>query len=590
MSAARVNLQRPNIGVAVALSAMMLSACGGGGGSASPTSTSPPPPPPPPPPPVSGQVTISGDVTFESVPHRPAPNYSLDFDAAFDKAARGVLVEALSSSGSVLDTDVTDATGGYDVQVDQNTDVRIRVTAQLIETGLPSWDIRVVDNTNGFASYSMEGSLTSSGTANSIRDLSAPTGWNGSAFVGERAAGPFAILDGMYDAVQLILSAENTQQFEPLQIYWSVDNIPSDEVDVEAGELTSSFYTRFSGTPTIAILGDATSDADEFDTHVITHEFGHYVEDTISRSDSIGGAHSLFDRLDARVAFGEGFGNAFAGMALNDPTYRDDFGTGPNDAFGFSVDVNNFTGSLPRGWFNEASIQAILWDLFDASNDGVDVISGGFQPIYDVLSDGDYTNQPDFTTIYGFISDFRAGTSFDDQDIDALLTQQQIFGSGPQGTGESNSGGIGDTLPVYKSLTVGGPAVEVCSRDNNGVSVFGDPQTALGNKHGVRNYLALELPSGGSYTFRMDRTSGAGTRDPDFRVWNEGRIVAQGVSGVSNSEVATIGLSAGSYRIEAFDWCNTIGDDEGFGAGDSDFCNFDNTNWSDSCFSFSVSN
>lgn len=595
MSAPRNAKNKILSGVVLALSAALLTACGSGSGNPSPLNMggSPPPPPPPPPPP-AGAVTISGQITFEAVPHDPASGYVLDYDAAFDKAARGVIVEAVNGAGAVLDSDLTDANGAYSVAVDQNTDVRIRVTARLLQSGSPGWDIRVVDNTSGFADYVLEGGLVSSGTANSTRDLSAPSGWTGNTVTGERAAGPFAILDGMYDALQLILSADADRQFTPLQIYWSVDNIPADAVDVEAGELTSSFYTRFSNVPTIAILGDATSDSDEYDMHVITHEFGHFVEDTISRSDSIGGGHSLFDRLDPRVAYGEGFGNAFSGMALDDPVYRDDFGPGAGDAFDFSVEATNFVATLPRGWFNEASVQSILWDLFDSSSDGLDNISAGFQPIYDVLESDAYLNQPDFTTIYGFVSDFRDSTSFSDADIDALLDQQDIFGRGPQGAGETNDGlepgSIAGPLPVYKTLGVGAAPIEICSVEDNGVNVFGTMQTTLANKHGVRTFFDLDLASNGTYTFRMERTSGTGTRDPDFRIYENGRIVAQGVSGAENNEIASIFLPAGDYRIDAYDWCNTVLDDQGFGTNDSEFCNTNSTNWGDSCFNFSVTN
>ena len=75
----------------------------------------------------------------------------------------------------------------------------------------------------------------------------------------------------------------------------------------------------------IYILGDfAAGDTDEFDQSVIAHEFGHYFEDRFGRSDSIGGDHGGSATLvDLRVAFGEGWGNAFSGMVLGDPIYRD---------------------------------------------------------------------------------------------------------------------------------------------------------------------------------------------------------------------------------------------------------------------------
>ena len=59
-------------------------------------------------------------------------------------------------------------------------------------------------------------------------------------------------------------------------------------------------------------------DSDEYDRHIIIHEWGHYFEDKLSRADSIGGPHGLSDRLDFRVAFGEGWGNAISAIITDD--------------------------------------------------------------------------------------------------------------------------------------------------------------------------------------------------------------------------------------------------------------------------------
>ena len=54
---------------------------------------------------------------------------------------------------------------------------------------------------------------------------------------------------------------------------------------------------------------------DEYDDHVVVHEWAHYFEANFSRSDSIGGDHASDNVLDIRLAFGEGFGNAYSAMA-----------------------------------------------------------------------------------------------------------------------------------------------------------------------------------------------------------------------------------------------------------------------------------
>ena len=87
-----------------------------------------------------------------------------------------------------------------------------------------------------------------------------------------------------------------------------------------------------------------------FDQHVVVHEFGHYFENQLARSDSIGGAHSEGDFLDPTVAFSEGWGNAFSAIVLGDTVYRDSGGPSQGSGFSFDVEDNN---TLNGGWFSE---------------------------------------------------------------------------------------------------------------------------------------------------------------------------------------------------------------------------------------------
>ncbi|HIE44744.1 MAG TPA: hypothetical protein EYP87_00890, partial [Flavobacteriaceae bacterium] len=75
------------------------------------------------------------------------------------------------------------------------------------------------------------------------------------------------------------------------------------------------------------------------------------------------------------VAFGEGWGNALSAIATDDPIYFDT--AGHNQSSGWFMDIENASHSNP-GWFSEASIQRILYDLYDANDDGSDNLSLGF--------------------------------------------------------------------------------------------------------------------------------------------------------------------------------------------------------------------
>ncbi len=296
------------------LAGVALSACGGGGGGGG---NQPPP----------ANVTITGRITFERIPFDALGN-GLDPAAIVEAPARQVRVQAIDAAGSaVLAEATTDTNGDYSVTVPSNRNLFIRARAEMIKTGTaPTWDFRIANNTNADAIYALDGNAASSGTANSTRNLRAPTGFGANTYTGERAAAPFAILDSVFRAKELVSSATPSTAFPELRLFWSEDNRPNaGPFCPDNGDINTSSYIVFSsndldqcnqpGATGIYILGDfGIGDTDEFDPHVIAHEFGHYIEDRFGRSDSIGGDHGgSMTLLDLRVAFGEGWGNAFSG-------------------------------------------------------------------------------------------------------------------------------------------------------------------------------------------------------------------------------------------------------------------------------------
>lgn len=519
----------------------LIAACGGG---SSRPPVQPPPPPPPPPPP--SMVAISGTVSFQSVPLNPATS-GLNYSATTNRPARGVVVEARDGGGALLGSSVTTNAGGYSISVPSNTQMRIEAKAQMLQSSGASWNITARDNVNGNALYVLAGGLASSGAANSTRDLLAPSGWGGASYTSTRAAAPFAILDTIYSAVTQISAISPSISLPALQVFWSTQNRATDG-DITLGEIGSTSFTRVGGLPTILVQGDANNDTDEYDGHVIAHEFGHYIQDALSRDDSIGGAHSTTDRLDPRVAFSEGFGNAYSAFVRGDPVYRDS--SGPQQASGFSFNVESNTPAQ-RGWFNESSAHSIINDIIDAPADGVDVIAAGFGPVLSTLSAPAFVNGTSATTIYSFTDALRSAAGINGADLDALMNGQLITGRTPFGTGETNNGAIATALPVYQTLVVGAPAINICSVDDAGT----------GNKLGNRVFMRMTLAAPQTVQLAMTRTSGPAGRDPDFFVYLRGAIVGVGGSAAVDSETITLPLGAGEYVIVAYDFLNT--DDTG---------------------------
>ncbi len=549
----------------------VLAACGGGGDGPSGGLGGDPNPPPP----GGTTVTVSGKITFDRLVFSSTPGAGLNANNPVESPAREVIVQAMSGS-SVLASTTTDANGDYSLTVSANTNMFIRARAQMQKTGAaPTWTFTVRDNTSSDAIYALDGSTFNSGTAALTKNLRAASGWGGTSYTGTRAAAPFAILDTVYRTKELIRGASPNVQFPELNLYWSptnrnvVDGQGNPIICPDTGAIGTSFYfSDPSGRQTdqcqnpavlptgIYVLGafdGGRNDTDEFDQHVIAHEFGHYFEDRFSRSDSIGGEHSTGNLLDLRVAFGEGWGNAFGAMALNDPVYRDS-SDGISHDFSFNLETGENTGNA-IGWYSEASVGKFLWDVFDTPPDSGDNLALGFTPIFNVMVGPQVTTDA-LTSIFSFARALRAQNAGSGAAISTLMGREDINGTDDFGTNETNDGGVFGTLPVYKQISLGAPGqVYVCS-----VATAGDD----GNKLGNRQFLVFRNDVSRAVQIRAsgvtNNPSQDAATDPDIYVHRRGEIVASGTTGSDDpavSRVETVNtptLAVGDYIIEVLDF------------------------------------
>ena len=158
-------------------------------------------------------------------------------------------------------------------------------------------------------------------------------------------------------------------------------------------------------------------------------------------------------------------------------------------------------------------------------------------------SNSEFVDSDNAVTIFAFLDAYRAQAAASDADITALAAAEDINGTGQDASGETNDGGLSTVLPVFKPITVGGAAVEVCSNDNFGTY----------NRLGNRQYLSLDITSTATYTFTMTRTSGDTDRDPDFLIYGQDTLLATGIAGPAESETLAQQLTAGTYWIETRD-------------------------------------
>ena len=502
-------------------------------------------------PPVAGNVNVTGQVKFARVPFGSSPSSGLIYSTPVQRPSRGVMVEALAAgTTTALATATTDDAGNYTLTVANNTSITIRVTARIQRTGSPQWDVRVqngVAGTNPY-SYTEPGSFNSS--AGTAHNVAIPTGISAAGVaIGARASGPFAILDTIYQGIQTVLGAAPDTVFPTLIVDW--------------GSQTEGTFFTAGGGQHIALLAKLGEDTDEFDQHVVAHEFGHFIEHNFSRADNIGGAHGLGDKLDPRVAFGEGFGYAFAAIVLNDPLARDSYFDGTNQVSAwFNVEDN--PPSNPSGaqndnfgcWCSESSVWSILWDIQDNVADANDTVALGFQPIWDVLI-SEQKATPAFTTIFSFVTALKAQNPARSAAIDTLVLAQNINSNNIDAYG-TNEAHVplpllaAPTLPIYTVATIGGPAATLSTSDDAGRD----------NKLGDRRYIRFNVPTARSVTITAS-SSNTSNPDTDFKVFRNGSLVVAATNPPAPNESATFQASAGDYLVDVYDCANGCDTAEG---------------------------
>lgn len=503
--------------------------------------------------PVAATATISGLVKYENVPH--TVNSGLDYANSTFDPIRGADVELLDSNSLaatpiVIAATKTNSLGEYSFNnIEAGQSAIVRVKASYVKSpaaGEASWDMQVVDNTNSGAIYALDSSIFTTATEDLTKNLSALSGWNLSDndYTAPRAAAPFHILDRAYDMVMKIVNADSDVVMPATKLNWSIKNAPANG-DKANGLIGTSHYVNGN----LYILGLKDSDTDEYDGHVILHELGHYFEDKLSRSDSIGGSHSNGDRLDMRVAFGEGFGNAWSGIISDNSYYRDSSGNQQGVGFYTNVEENN---NANAGWYSEGSVQSILYDIYDSTNEAGDATSLGFQPLYDVLI-GAQKNTPAFASIFSFIEALKTENPASEAAINTLLTNQSIVSSTIDlyaSTEDNNAGNADHVLPVYTLLTTDGvTSAERCSIDT--YSTY--------NKLSVARFFRFTANSTNNYTITA-APSGANSAasDPAMTLYKKGeQIRHQDQQYGGSAEVISGNLAAGDYVIAVSHYDNS---------------------------------
>lgn len=479
----------------------------------------------------AGTVIVTGTAQFVSVPNHPVTG-ALDYAAAAPKPIRGATAELLNAAGTSLASCVTNDSGAYAFRVAGATgEVRVRVRAEMRKTsaGDGQWDFSVRDNTRGDALYVLDSpAVTPALGGVTQRNVLADSGFDGTRYSGSRAAGPFAILDVVFDATKKVRSVSPQQVFPPLQLFWSVKNAPANGALAD-GAIGTSFYAFDPDKGHVLfLLGQEDVDTDEYDAHVVAHEWGHYFQHAFSRNDSLGGGHGPGEKIDMRVAFSEGWGTAWSGMALGSPIYADSGQAG--QAGGFIIDMAQQPEANDQGWYSESSVQFLLFSFHQSAN-------VGFTPIYKVMT-GPLKTSPAFTAMHNFATLLKAAAPGGVATINTLLQGQQISQVNDVfGAAETNDGGIALALPIYQAAT--GPHCVTSA-------------AGLGNKLGNASFIKFDTTAG-SHTLSLASVAGQTGADPDFVVTASDGSQQFARSRSPDAETATMVLPAGTHTLALLD-------------------------------------
>ncbi|ARN75917.1 hypothetical protein [Oceanicoccus sagamiensis] len=476
--------------------------------------------------PVPAESTLTGRVFYQRV---PLTRFGLDYSAIISMPMRGVVVEAVDASNgqcsqTVLATTLANANGEYGLSVDANQAVCVQVRAQLFRDGGSagaSWNIQLTDNTAGNAPYYLLDNTIATPAELPLRDLLAGAGVEAgfSDYTLPRSAAPFAILDSVCEALDTLVRADSDIEFPLLAIRWSELNNAAEiesEQSIEQGDIGGSFYRQqfitrgaeiIASTHEIFLLGDEDSNTDEYDPHVITHEFAHYLTGSFGRYDALGGPHSIGDHLDLRLALEEGWADAFSGIALEraaeenaavPSNYRNSLGIDQSRTSRFALDASSYAVA---GWYSEASVASIMYNLFDTNNDGADELSLGFSPIFQTLTSPAYRSSDSLVSLFTFINQLKQQRT-EDAAIDLLVASQDTeavvddFGS-DEDIANNDIAADEDVATVYTALAIGS-AIDICSNNQYGTV----------NKLAVNQFLLLDTEASKNYRFTVTPGNG----------------------------------------------------------------------------------
>ena len=354
-----------------------------------------------------GSVTISGKIQYQD------KEYGVDgFTGNMPyKSVRHAAVELVSGI-SVLVSATTDSRGFYSMTTSPTSTVYIRVKTTATPPG--SGVAVEVKNLSGGSMYAAGGNdFFLSGSANVNLSVSAAS-----------IGGAFNILDVFTNGFEFVNSLASYPTVT-LSGFW------------QQNSSEGTYYCTGCPSPGdgIYVFNVVSGDTDEYDDDVLYHEFGHFTADQFLLDDSPGGPHLLTnDDLDMRLAWSEGWGDAFPGfikmwLDANNPEllstsaglslteYIDTSGSQAQIAIDMGLPDGTYKGKYNYAC-SEIAVAKILLDVNK---------SFAMQDIWSVVKDFKANPAASPVNLELFWDRWHSLSGTASKDIDSFFTGRQIF-------------------------------------------------------------------------------------------------------------------------------------------------------------------
>lgn len=456
-------------------------------------------------------TTFRGTILYEKI---PATRSGLQVDAPVRTPAAGIKVEVVQSpSRTVLGSGFTDDKGSYTIPV------RMQREAQVYVRALAQTENATVVRVRDRAEFSITSPVLTAARGRPVTtDLLATDS--------SRASGAFNIAVTIWKANSLVRLGQPDAHLPRVEIRWDTTYVGG---------------TFFRETEGVAFInGRRSEDSDEFDDHVIAHEYGHFLMASFSRESSPGGDHSFGERLDPRLAWSEGWGNFFASATTGVAGYID---TGmvrgrQGVLVGMDMEQDVPRGDRPGIW-SEHSVSSLLWDWFDDGAEEGDSVALGFGPLWMGLVE--LGKEPDVYVLR--YANVLAGITRQPARLAHGLAARAI--DYPLGTRPPAR------EPFPEPIASGTPiTATVDSRATRRSNLWGSS---------LHYWFVITQPREVTITMKITDANTPTRADLDLYLFDaEGEPVAESnaVNGVGDSERITQTLQPGYYRIEVRSWAN----------------------------------